>query len=279
MIRCTCALLAGAILATGGPATAHDFWIQPGRFSVSAGAATPLTIQVGHGPSRQRSPIAARRILRFAAIGPQGVETDLRSALRLGGGGDDGQLRLGQAGTYVIVLQTDAHAQSHLPATRFNDYLRTEGLTPALEARRRAQRTDADGSERYSRQAKALVQVGGGGAGQATRPAGLTLEIVPEVDPYATPRAAKLPVQILYRGQPLAGALVKLTDLAHDAQPAAVHRSDRTGRAVFAMPSRGEWLLNVVWTRPLGPTDEVDFETVFSSLAFAVPAADVAQSR
>jgi len=34
-----------------------------------------------------------------------------------------------------VVLETDDRAQSHLPAIRFNDYLRAEGLTAALEQR------------------------------------------------------------------------------------------------------------------------------------------------
>jgi uncharacterized GH25 family protein len=260
-----------ALLAT--PAAAHDFWLQPARFHAPAQAAIPLTLQVGHGDQRQRSPIALRRIARFEALGPAGGALDLRAALHPGAGADDGQVRLPAAGTFVLALQTDDHAQSRLPALRFNDYLQAEGLTPALEARQRAHRTGADGAERYSRCAKVLVEAGARGASRATRPVGLPLEITPETDPYATPRAARLPVRVLYGGRPLAGALVKLTDLSHDAEPVAQQRTDAAGRAVFAMPREGQWLLNVVWTRPLPPTDEVDFETVFSSLAFGLPGA------
>jgi uncharacterized GH25 family protein len=116
-----------------------------------------------------------------------------------------------------------------------------------------------------------LIQVGDGGAQEAvTRPVGLALEIVPEVSPYALPRSTMLPVRVLYEGRPLAGALVKLTDLADDAEPLEQHRTDSEGRAGFAMPSGGAWMMDVVWTKPL--IDEgVDFETVFSSLSFGFP--------
>jgi hypothetical protein len=232
-----------------------------------------MTLQVGHGPYRQRSPIPLARIARFSAISPGGSAVDLRSALRPGGGAADGEIALGAApGAYVVILETDNRAQSHLPAIRFNDYLRVEGLTPALEQRARTGRTGADGSEAYSRRAKVLVQVGAGGSqAQVTKPLGLPLEIVAEVSPYAQPRQALLPVRVLYRGRPLAGALVKLTDLAHDAEPVETHRTDTAGRARFTMPSAGQWLLNVIWTEPLGPTRETDFETVFSSLSFGFP--------
>jgi uncharacterized GH25 family protein len=170
-----------------------------------------------------------------------------------------------------LVLQTDYRAQTHLPSLRFNDYLKAEGLTPALEQRARLQLMDADGSERYSRCAKAIVQVGPSARRAQTlisKPIGLPLEIVPEVSPYDVPRSATLPVRVIYAGHPLAGALVKLTNLEHDASPFEVRNTDDQGRASFTMPSAGSWLLNVIWTKPLPRSEETDFETVFSSLSF-----------
>ncbi|HEX4709348.1 DUF4198 domain-containing protein [Phenylobacterium sp.] len=257
-------------LACAEPAVAHDFWLQPEPFWTAPGATTPLTLQVGHGPYRQRSPIPLARITRFTATGPDGAVTDLRARLHPGGPAQDGDLRFPSAGVHILVLQTDDRAESHLPALRYNDYLKVEGLTPALALRARTHRTDADGSENYSRQAKALVQVGpaGGSQAQVLKPVGLPLEIVPERSPYAEPRSTTLPVRVVFEGRPLAGALVKLTDLAHDEAPAETHLTDGTGHATFAMPARGRWLLNVIWTRPQPKTRETDFETVFSSLSF-----------
>src|SRR4029077_4362893 len=188
-----------------------------------------MTLQVGHGPFRQRSPIPARRITRFQAIAPKGEVLDLREQLRLGQAAEDGYFRLKGPGAHFLVLQTDCPAQTHLPSIRFNDYLRVEGLTPALEQRARQHRRDGDGSERYSRSAKSIVQVGPPGAGsqgQVNKPVGLPLEIVPEANPYGMPRSATLPVRVIYAGRPLAGALVKLTDLKHDASPFEVHLTD-----------------------------------------------------
>ncbi|MDB5494785.1 MAG: sodium:proton antiporter [Phenylobacterium sp.] len=260
-------------LTCAAPAGAHDFWVRPDAFWTAAGATTPLTLQVGHGPYRQRSPIPLARITRFTATGPEGAVTDLRAHLHPGGATQDGDLRLAVSGVHVLVLQTDDRAESHLPALRYNDYLKAEGLTPALALRARTHRADMDGSENYSRQAKALVQVGpaGGSQAQVSKPVGLTLEIVPERSPYAAPRSASLPVRVVFEGRPLAGALVKLTDLAHDAAPVETHLTDGTGHATFVMPARGQWLLNVIWTKPQPKTRETDFETVFSSLSFGFP--------
>ena len=173
-------------LAYAVAAEAHDFWIQPAQYWLQPQSASSMTLQVGHGPFRQRSPIPLSRILRFEAIGPDGVGSDLRGTLHPGGSADDGAVTFSQPGAYVLVLQTDNRAQSHLPAIRFNDYLKVEGLAPALEQRERLHQTDRDGSENYSRQAKSLVQIGPPDPNsqmQVTRPLGMPLEIVPDIIP------------------------------------------------------------------------------------------------
>jgi uncharacterized GH25 family protein len=134
---------------------------------------------------------------------------------------------------------------------------------------------DADGSENYSRCAKSIVQVGPPGAesqAQVIKSVGLPLEIVPEQSPYSEPTPASLPVRVIYEGHALAGALVKLTNLDHDEVPFEMHLTDQEGRASFAMPHSGSWLLNVIWTKVLPSSRETDFETVFSSLSFGFPA-------
>lgn len=263
-----------ALLCAPSAALAHDFWIQPDRFQVPTGEAAPMTLQVGHGPDRQRSSLPLRRVVRFDATTPAGRTLDLTGDLSLGAPAADGALRLPEPGFYVIALASDARAQSHLAADRFNAYAADEGLAPALEARAGAGLQNTDATERYSRQAKAIVQVGpatAAGADAVTRPTGLQLEIVPEVNPAAAPAADGLPVRIFYEGKPLPNALVKMTDLAHDAAPFETHRTDAAGRARFTLPKAGAWLLNVVWTRPL-KDEGVDFETTFSSLSFAIAA-------
>jgi uncharacterized GH25 family protein len=252
---------------------AHDFWLQPNEYWLKPQVTVPLTLQVGHGPLRQRSPIPMDRIQRFEAIAPDGTVIDVRADLHLGGIAEDGSLRFDAPGTYVLMLETDNRAQSHLPAIRYNDYLKVEGLTPALEQRERMHRMDTDGSENYSRIAKSIVQVGPSGATAMTQtpptqPLGLPLEIVPELNPYTNPQAATLPIRVIYEGEPLPGALVKLTQLEHDDAPLEMHLTDRAGRASFSMPRNGTWLLNVIWTKPLPSSRDTDFETTFSSLSF-----------
>lgn len=258
-----------AAIATSFGSNAHDFWIQPGTFRPQIDEAVSITLLVGDSSSRQRSQIRSRRITRFDSIGPGGERTDRRSALTLHEPQHDGELRWKTAGTHVLILETDNRAESYLPAERFNAYLAEEGLTPALQHRQLARRTDAEGSERYSRRAKTLVQVGGTAESDSfSMFTGLSLELVPEANPYATPRAARLPLRVIHEGQPLAGALVKMIDLGRNLTVVDRFTSDAEGRGSFAMPSDGEWIVSVTWTKVLPEAEGVDFETVFSTLSF-----------
>src|SRR5262245_55926803 len=89
------------VLLGASAVEAHDFWVQPGEYWTMPDAVTSMTLQVGHGANRQRSPIPAHRIMRFAAIAPSGAVIDLRGNLRLGGDEMDGEFRFDAAGTYL----------------------------------------------------------------------------------------------------------------------------------------------------------------------------------
>lgn len=253
------------LLAT--PATAHDFWIQPERFQTAPGTPLSATFLVGHGDARERWGNNDRIVLLGDFF--NGQRRDRRALLRSGGTADI-RIQFAEPGLHVIGLQTN-YAFSELPAARFNDYAREEGLALVLAARRRPGKTNTAGRERYSRRAKAMIEVGRLTAANqvlATRPIGLKLEIVPERSPYALGASRTLPVYVLYNGRRLPNATVKLTSLEKDERPVASAVTDKSGRARFQIPARGNWLLNVVWSEPVKGDAKVDFDTTFSSLTF-----------
>lgn len=266
--------LAPAVVAALLPlqALAHAFWIQPRAFTVEEGRALPYTFEIGHGHERERSAIPVRRITQFGSVDPLGQAADLRAALARTPG-QDGEVRLQVPGLHLLYLASDNGARSYLPSARFEAYLREEGLAPALAHRRASRLEGRGGSERYSRVAKVLVEAGPGckgGQDNADRTLGLPLEIVLERSPGQRPAGSRMPVHVVYLGKPLAGGLVKLTDLDRAAAPLEAQRTDAAGNALFRMPPAGRWRLDVAWTRPVDDGG-VDYETVFSSLAFERP--------
>ena len=259
-----------ALAAT--PTLAHDFWIQPRQFSAVAPQSIPLTMFVGHGPARDRWGVDIDHVILFRTIGPDGL-IDRKPNLRLGAPGFDALAPLARPGAYVFLLQSTS-TPSQLPFLRFNDYITTEGITPIIAERKRRGLEKTDGREIYSRRAKAIVQVGpvdAASISRVTRPMNLLLEIVPGRHPSALGADGVMPVQVLFGGRPLPGALVKITNLDADAEPLATRRTGADGRASFRIPPAGKWQMNVVWSVPLHGDASADFRTTFSSLTFATP--------
>jgi uncharacterized GH25 family protein len=255
-------------LSLAGTAAAHDFWLQPRSWRAVPGVAMPISFEVGHGDARERWAAGADKLASLREHSRAGT-VDLRRLFRPGGAQPHLTRTFRREGLHIVSM-VSGDSVSNLPAIRFNNYLREEGLTPAIVARARAQRTNASGREHYSRRAKALIQVGRRTSTDdvlATRPIGLTLEVVPLLNPYSPLPNHVLPLQILFEGRPLAGALVKLTLLESDARPLQTRRSDTRGRVNFKLPKDGSWLVNVVWTKATTSRD-VDFQTTFSSLTF-----------
>lgn len=263
-----------ALLSVAAPVAAHDFWLQPREWRIAPGVAVPFSVEVGHAAAREKWAGGADRVIALRDVSAGGA-VDLRPLFREGGNQPHLIAAFRRPGLHIVTMTTN-NTPSDLPAIRFNDFIKAEGLTPAIEARRRAGTTNKPGRERFSRRAKALVQIGPFRAQDnrvAVRPLGLSLEIVPLRNPYALGANRKLPVQIIFGGKPLAGALVKLTNLDFDAKPVAVAVTDRRGQAVFRIPATGSWLVNTIWTRPVVSSTE-EFETTFSSLTFGYPNAN-----
>jgi hypothetical protein len=259
-------------LSLAGAASAHDFWLQPQSWQTAPGNALPFIVEVGHGQFRQQWGADGGHLLALNDLA-RGGGVDIRPLFKPGGEVPHLTRIFHREGLHIISL-VSTNAASDLPSIRFNDYIKAEGLTPAIDARTRSGTMNGNGREFYSRRAKALIQVGRPNRSDdalATHPLGLTLEIVPLRNPYSLGADHILPVQILYEGHPLPGALVKLTSLEFEAKPLRIVRSDARGIANFQIPPVGSWLVNVIWTKPIASPD-ADFLTTFSSLTFGYAA-------
>lgn len=261
-------LLATLLLSLAGAAGAHDFWLDLPAYRAESGQPIDLRFLIGDSGKAEGWETAWRKIVSLRSYGPAGVrdqQADIRTAPDRGDGG--ARVVLTEPGTHVIAFET-MQSESDLPADEFTAYAGHEGLTPVLEARRRAGTSKtARGRELYSRRAKALVQVGADPSANVTLPLGQTLELVPTANPYALEPGARLMMTVLYRGRPLAGASVALETLDRVAPHAKGEISDAQGHVTFAMPAMGRWRATVVWSVPC-THPRADYDTVFASLTF-----------
>lgn len=268
-------MIAGSAFAVGlawaSLAAGHEFWIEPRAFWLAGPGKVTANLMVGSDLERDRWSKGPGHVARAFTRGPGG-EHDVRAALLPPTAAVDAEFAFARPGLHMVAMQT-RESRQELPAARFNTYAKDEGLTLVLADRARTGREGRPGREAYSRRAKTLVQVGApsaAGSAVATARLGFTLEIVAERDPLGLKGDERLPVRIFYEGKPLAGATVALhsLDIARSRFPKQV--TDASGRASFAVPRTGSWLLSSVWSKPVKRAD-ADFETVFASLTFGYP--------
>ena len=257
---------AAAVLAAA-PARAHDLWIEPSTFRPTAGSTVAVGLRVGQNFIGDPVPRVTRSIERFTvrqAGGDQpiaGMEnTDPAGWLRADGGA-----------TAMIVYCSEAFF-IELPAEKFEDYLRQEGLDRIIALRGERGERAKPGREYFSRYAKALL-AGERGSAEVTQPLGLTYEIVPQADPTAG--ATPLRGLVLYRGKPLTDALV-VALWRDDPSLRLTTRSDARGAFSFDLPQAGVWLVKSVHMVRASFFSRADWESLWASLTFAAPEAHAA---
>lgn len=267
---------AALFLLASSAAHAHEFWLMPQSFGVPPAQNFQLELRVGAGwpgESLGRNP---DYIERFGLI-------DYDGERRVGGqpGADPaGVVAAKKSGSAWAVFRSK-HSAITLEAVKFESYLRDEGLESIIEARRVNGTSYAPAREMYSRCAKSLLQVAAvtTTASKASpaflkRNIGLTLELIPQTDPYQLRGGGAFTVQLLYLNQPLRGALVKALPqtAAYEAKaPQITGRTDAQGRVTLPLSHGGVWLINAVHMVKAPPQLNADWESVWSSLTFELP--------
>ena len=264
-------LLAG--VASAVPASAHEYWLAPSAYRAHAGDTVRVAAWVGTGFRGELKPYAPTRAVSLVAR--QAVSEDLRPTSV---NGDDvfGRFVLRDAGGAVVAYESN-FVPIELDAIAFDQYLELEGLDGPLAYRERLGPREGPGRERYARCPKTWIA--GSDPKRLMAPIGLTIELVPLADPT---RPGPVSLLLLYRGKPLAGALVRAwrQPLAKDGAPfdgatrdsvgpAAQERTDKDGVATFALDQAGEWMVSAVHMVPCPDHSAADWQSMWASLTFA----------
>lgn len=257
--------LALALLGAAG-ASAHDLWIEPSAFQPAPGTRLAVRLFIGQLFRGDVYPRDPRYLVRFAMIGAGGEspipgipDTD-----------PAGFLVIGQPGLYQLVYASRP-AAVELDAPKFEAYLAEEGLEPISAWRAKHGQSAARAKEIYSRCAKSLIAVGGDAGSGHERVLGLTLELIPEKNPYTLAAGQELPVRLLYQGKPLAGAKVAAVPKDQPARQVSA-RTDAQGRVRLPLAGAGVWLVKAVHMIAAPPGAGADWESFWASLTFALPA-------
>lgn len=253
--------LLGLLLAL--PATAHDFWLEPGEFRPAPGTAVPVTLRIGEDFVGESQPYDPATIVDFSVSGPAGR----RPVDGVPGTDPAGLFTPGAAGLYLLGFH-NTRSFVDLEPERFLAYLEQEGLEHVAQLREQRGETERNGREFYSRSAKALVQVGDVPGDGHDRALGYPVELIPLANPYALAPGAGLPVEFRYRDRPVANVLV----VAFTAEEPGRKFSARTGtdgRVTVPLTAAGTWIVKAVHIDEL-PAEETraEWESFWATLTF-----------
>lgn len=270
----TSALRAGGLAAlllagTAAVLPAHDFWVVPQLFRVPEGWAVHVAGQTGmEFPESQaavdRGRIAAAELVSAERRIP--VERSFRSGSSL-----MMEARPGNAGQWWVAIALETRS-IRLAAEEFDAYLEHDGVWDVLEQRRSSNPAADSVDERYTKYAKALVQVGEGGAEAYGERVGHPIEFVPLEDPFELGPGDRFRVRLLWRGQPLANHVVFAGRAGAGEGPTAHLRTDGTGVVELPIFVPGAWFLKAIEMVEATDDPAVDYRSHWATLTFDVAA-------
>jgi uncharacterized GH25 family protein len=262
MFRWLRLLLSAAIALRAAPLFAHDMWIEPTTFSPQTREIFGVRLRVGQNLLGDPLPRETALIQQFF------VEDSLGRRPVVGRDGSDpaGYVLASKLGLLVIGYRSNPSA-IELPAEKFNQYVKDEGLDAIAALRASRNQTSSPAHELFARCAKSLVLSGAASEKQVDRRLGFTLELIAERNPYAIQAGGELPVRLTYENKPLAGALVIAINRLHPSEKQSA-RTDNDGRVRFRLPSDGMWLIKAVHMIPAPAGSKAEWASFWASLTF-----------
>jgi uncharacterized GH25 family protein len=254
-------LLATLILSSASLA-AHDMWIEPTAFLPDAGKIIGLRLRVGQDLLGDPIPRDPALIEQFVSVD----STGRKPVVGRDGADPAGLVRVAAPGLLIVGYRSNP-SPVVLPAAKFNQYLKEEGLEAIAELRARHNQTGNDAREVFSRCAKSLVSSGIPTDTDADRALGFPLELVTLKNPYTLRAGEDLPVSLTYEGRPLPRALVVAMNRLNPAAKLTA-RTDNNGRVTFKLPESGMWLIKAVHMIPAAAGANADWASFWASLTF-----------
>lgn len=263
--------LAAAFVAGGvNVADAHEFWISPLDYTPEVGQEVKADLLVGSDMAGQQFPWLKRNTVAAR------LQSDNWNLDIVGREGDLPALTFApkEDGLNIVIF----HAQPSFvvfdePET-FASYLEYEGLDWVMEAHKARGLPEVDFAEMYSRNARALLQVGEATPEQMDRPTGMPFELVALANPYVA-GTEMIDVRLTWQGEPSAEQQVAIFVKAPGGTaPADVVRTlvktDAEGVAKIPLSAAGEYMLSSVHMEPLEGNVAAVWESHWATLNFEV---------
>lgn len=232
-----------ATILTGplaGSATAHEYWIEPLKFTVETGEAISAHLKNGQDFRGVNYSFIPSRFEQFTITGPDDtIDVDGRV-------GDLPAVNtvVSTPGLYSIAYQGTFDRITFKEEAKIRQYIDYEGLDGAFERHLERGLAPDRFEEAFARCAKALVQVGEI-AENEDRLLGLKYEWVAEANPYTLAEDQSLPVRLYWEGEPAANKHVNVFRVADKFELIRL-QTDGAGRVEIPLAGGGKFMINSV---------------------------------
>jgi uncharacterized GH25 family protein len=246
---------------------AHEFWIEPEAHQVELGETAAIDLRVGEMLKGRSYPFLSHKFESYTLTDQSGTRTL---------GGDEGDIpsiryRAETPGLHVIAYHAKAEEVIFDDFLTFSEYLEEEGHGAAVFRHRERGLPEVGFTEAYTRNAKALVQVGPADPVEADRVIGLPFELVARQNPYAM-SAANLTVSLLWQGEPAPDAQIAIFQKSEaDSVERQILRTDAEGNAEVSLVGGGQFLLSAVHLEETPAESGAVWRSTWASLTFALP--------
>lgn len=247
------------------PVFAHDFWLQTSTFYPKLEELVLIHTMVGHRFEGEALPRNPYHIKQFLLANINGVAP----VMGMDGKKPAGIIRVRIPGLYILGYHSN-RTFNEMEASKFEDYLREEGLEHVIELRAKKNESQKKGLEYFSRYAKTMVAVNGDCSGPYDHVFGFPLELVPQQNPFTFQTGKDFSILLLYKGKPLEGAIIKASQY-EDKDKIILQKTDANGLIQLPIAKGGAWIISVIHIVELPKGMDADWESFWGSLYVEFP--------
>ena len=257
------------ILLASLSAFAHEYWFETDNFFLKVNERADIRLFLGEALRKpEERPYQAAKTALFEMHSTAG-KFDMRPLAE-----DEAtpflKFSSDRQGTYLLTLERN-WSYLKLDAAKFDEYLREDGMEYIIDERKRLGESAKEGSERYSRYIKTLIQVGENRTGTAKTRVGSKIEIVPLDNPYTRKPGDNLRFQVYFDGVPLADKTIFADNRDGDVFSTQKLKTDKNGKIIVKLDRKGLWLIRLVYMqRCTKNCNEADWESFWAALSFGL---------
>ncbi|MES2774066.1 MAG: DUF4198 domain-containing protein [Bacteroidota bacterium] len=253
-------------------ASAHEFWLEPQKFSYQAGDKIFLRWLVGENFTGVNWGGNKEKTVTLRAFS-NNYQYDLQPFMSMEKGDSIKLDTISYAGNYTIAYQGN-NSFIEIAADSFNTYLAEDGLVNALQWRKENNKDTARGREYYQRCAKTLVRIKSTmkksdfmKSSFIASATGLLLDIVPLDNPYNLTQAASMQFNIFFKHRPLRDGLVRIW---HQVNGKTETKTVQVIQGLINVPIEptGKWMISIVKMEPLKGDAKADWQSYWGSLTW-----------